>query len=214
MIQRHRLPFVPSIAWKYICYISVILLLGDIYVVSVPNPISDWLIASLGAPQAALTAFAVLLVLVVVSIVSWRLATGRSRTQYPSVPPATGFELLKVPADDTRFTCPECKGVGKWSKTRHEAARWETGTQEGLGEKMVFVPGQIVATGGTVCKTCSGRGYLYHLRKTFERANESLQKVNSNLGVVNSKVEALNSIIRDTNWDLVQHRKVPESTIR
>ena len=71
---------------------------------------------------------------------------------------------------------------------------------------MVFVPDQVIATEVTVCKTCSGRGYLYHMKKRFERANKSLQKLNSNLDVVNSKVEALNSIIRRTNWEIVQHR--------
>jgi len=206
MIQQHRPPLFPGIVWKYICYVSVFMLLADIYVVSIPNPISDWLIDSLGAPQAALAAFTLLFALVAVSIASWRLATRRSRTQYPLVPPATGFELLKVPSNDTKFTCPECKGVGKWAKTRYEAARWEAGTEKDEGEEMVFIPDQVIATGKTVCRTCSGRGYLYHMKKRFEGANRSLEKLNSNLDVVNSKVEALNSIIRRTNWEIVQHR--------
>ena len=206
MIQQHRPPLFPSIAWKSICYVSVSLSLADIYVVSVPNLISGWLIDRLGAPQAALVAFTLLFAFLAVGITSWKLATRRSSTQYPLVPPATSFELLEVPSNDTKFTCPECKGVGKWAKTRYQAARWEAGTEKGDGEKMVFVPEQMIATGNTVCKTCSGRGYLYHMTKRFERANRSLQKLNSNLDVVNSKVEALNSIIRRTNWDIVQHR--------
>jgi hypothetical protein len=205
MIQQHRPPLFPSIAWKYICYISVFLLLADVYVVFIPNPISDWLIDSLGALQAALVAFTLLFVFVAVSILSWRLATRRSRTQYPLVPPATGYELLEVPPNNTKFTCPECKGVGNWAKTRYEAGRWEAGTEETEGE-MVYVPDQVIATESTVCKTCSGRGYLHHMKKRFERANKSLQKLNSNLDVVNSKVEALNLIIRETNLEIVQHR--------
>jgi hypothetical protein len=206
MIQQHRPPLFSGTAWKSFCYISVFLSLADIYVVSVPNPIAGWLIDSLGAPQAALAAFTLLFVFVAVSIASWRLATRRSNTQYPLVPPATSFELLEVPSNDTRFTCPECKGVGKWAKTRYEAARWEAGAEEGEGEKMVFVPEQIIETEKTICKTCSGRGYHYHMKKRFERANKSLQKLNSNLDIVNSKVEALNSIISRTNWEIVQHR--------
>ena len=206
MIQQHRPPLFSSTAWKYICYVSVFLSLADTIVVSVPNPISDWLIDSLGIQQAALAAFTLLLVLVAVGIASWRLATRRSRTQYPLVPPATGFELLEVPSNNTRFTCPECKGVGEWAKTRYEAGRWEAGTEKDEGEEMVFVPDQVIATKKTVCKTCSGRGYLYHMKKRFERANRSLEELNSNLDVVNSKVEALNSIITRTNWDIVQHR--------
>jgi len=206
MIQRRRPPLFPSITWKYIGYVSVSLSLADIYVISVPNPISDWLIDSLGAPQAALAAFSLLLVLLAVSIVSWKLATRRSRTQYPLVPAATSFELLEVPSNDTRFACPECKGVGEWARTRYEAARWEAGTGRDEGEKMVFVPDQVIETGKTVCKTCSGRGYFYHMKKRFERANRNLQKLNSNLDAVNSKVEALNSIITMTNWEIVQHR--------
>ena len=206
MIQQHRPPLFPGIAWKYICYTSVFLLLADVYVVSTPNLISGWLIDSLGAPQAALAAFTLLFVFLAVGIASWKLATRRSSTQYPLVPPATGFELLEVPSNDTKFTCPECKGVGKWAKTRYEAARWEAGTEKEEGETMVFVPEQIITTEKTVCKTCSGRGYLYHMKKRFERANKSLQKLNSNLDVVNSKVEALNSVITNTNWDIVQHR--------
>jgi len=77
---------------------------------------------------------------------------------------------------------------------------------EDEGKTMVFVPDQVIATGGTVCKTCSGRGYLYHMKKRFERANRSLQNLNSNLDAVNSRVEALNSIITMTNWEIVQHR--------
>ena len=205
LIQQHRPPLFPSAVWKYICYTFVFFFLADIYVVSIPNPISDWLIGSLGAPQAALAAFALLFGFLFVAIASWQLAARRSRTQYPLVPPATGFELLEVPSDDTKFTCPECKGVGKWAKTRYEAARWEAGTEKGEDGKMVFVPDQIIAT-ETACKTCSGRGYLYHMKKRFERANKSLQKLNSNLDVVNSKVDALNSVIGKTNWDIVQHR--------
>ena len=206
MIQQHRPPLFPGIVWKYICCVSVLTLLADIYVVFIPNPISNWLIESFGAPQAALVAFTLLFVFPAVSIASWRLATRRSRTQYLLVPPATGFELLEVPSNDTKFACPECKGVGKWAETRYQAARWEAGTENGEGEDMVFVPDQVIATGETVCKTCSGRGYLYHMKKRFERANKSLQKLNSNLDVVNSRVEALNSIIRRTNWETVQHR--------
>jgi len=206
MIQQHRPPLFPDIAWRYICYVSIFLSLADAYVVSIPNPISGWLIDSLGAPQAALAAFALLFVFVAVSIASWRLATRRSPTQYQLVPPATSFELLEVPSNDTKFTCPECKGVGEWAKTRYEAARWEAGTEEDEGEKMVFVPDQVIETEKTVCKTCSGRGYLYHVKKRFERANKSLQELNSNLDIVNSKVEALNSIITRSNWDIVQHR--------
>jgi len=206
MIQQHRPPLFPGIAWKYICYVSVSLLLADIYVVFVPNPISDWLIASLGAPQAALVAFTLLFLFPAVSIASWRLATRRSRTQYSLVPPATGFELLEVPSNNTRFACPECRGVGKWAKTRYEAARWEAGTENGEGEDMVFVPDQVIETEETVCKTCSGRGYFYHMKKRFERANKGMQKLNSNLDVVNSKVEALNSVITMTNLEIVQHR--------
>ena len=206
MIQQHRPPLFPGIVWKYICYASVFMLLADIYVVFVPNPISNWLIDSFGAPQAALVAFTLLFVFPAVSIASWRLATRRSRTQYPLVPPATGFELLEVPSNGTKFACPECKGVGKWTKTRYEAARWKAGTENGEGEDMVFVPDQVIATEETVCKTCSGRGYFYHVKKRFERANKSLQKLNSNLDAVNAKVEALNSIIRTTNWEIVEHR--------
>ena len=206
MIQQHRPPLFPDTAWKYICYVSISLLLADIFVVFVPNPISDWLVASLGAPQAALAAFALLFVFPALGITSWSLATRRNRTQYPMVPPATGFELLEVPSNDMRFTCPECKGVGKWAKTRYEAARWEEGTEDAEGEKMVFVPDQVIAVGKTVCKTCSGRGYLYHMKKRFERANRSLQELNSNLDTVNLRVEALNSIITRSNWDIVQHR--------
>jgi len=206
MVQQHRPPLFSSIAWRYICYVSIFLSLADTVVVSIPNPISDWLIYSLGAPQAALAAFALLFVFVAISIGSWKLATRRSRTQYPLVPPATGFELLEVPSNDTKFPCPECKGAGRWVKTRYEAARWEAGTESEEGEKMVFVPEQFVATEKTVCKTCSGRGYLYHMKKRFERANKSLQKLNSNLDAVNSKVEALNSIIGLANWEIVQHR--------
>jgi len=206
MIQRHRPPLFPGIVWKYICYVSVLMLLAGIYVVSIPNPISNWLIDSFGAPQAALVAFTLLFVFLAVSVASWRLATRRGRTQYSLVPPATGFELLEVPSSDTRFTCPECKGVGKWAKTRYEAARWEAGTENKEGEEMVFVPDQVIETEETVCKTCSGRGYLYHMKKRFERANKSLQKLNSNLDVVNSNVEALNLIIRRTNLEIVQHR--------
>ena len=206
MIQQHRPPLFPGIAWKYICYVSISLLLADIYIVFVPNPISDWLIDSFGDPQAALVAFTLLFVFPAVSIASWKLATRRSRTQYPMVPPATSFELLEVPSNEARFTCPECKGVGKWAKTRYEAARWEAGTDEDEGETMVFVPDQVIATGRTVCKTCSGRGYLYHMKRRFERANRSLQELNSNLDAVNLRVEALNSIITRTNWDIVQHR--------
>ena len=206
MIQRHRPPLFPGIAWRYICYVSVSLLLADIYVVFVPNPVSDWLIASLGAPQAALVAFTLLFLFPAVSIASWRLATRRSRTQYPLVPPATGFELLEVPSNNTRFACPECRGVGKWAKTRYEAARWEAGTVNDEGEGMVFVPDQVIETEETVCKTCSGRGYFYHMKKRFERANKGMQKLNSNLDVVNSKVEALNSVITMTNLEIVQHR--------
>jgi len=206
MIQQHRPPLFPGIVWKCICYVSVFMLLADIYVVFTPNPISNWLIDSLGAPQAALVAFTLLLVFPAISFASWRLATRRSPTQYPLVPPATGFELLEVPSNDMKFTCPECKGVGKWAKTRYEAARWEAGTENDEGKEMVFVPDQVIATDKTVCKTCSGRGYLYHMKKRFERANKSLQRLNSNLDVVNSKVEALNSIISRTNWEIVQHR--------
>jgi len=206
MIQQHRPPLFPGIVWKYICYVSVFMFLADIYVVFTPDPISNWLIDSFGAPQAALVAFTLLFVFPAVSIASWKLATRRSRTQYPMVPPATGFELLDVPSNNTKFTCPECKGVGKWAKTRYEAARWEAGTESDEGEEMVFVPDQVIATGKMVCKTCSGRGYLYHMKKRFERANKSLQKLNSNIDVVNSKVEALNSIITRTNWEIVQHR--------
>jgi len=206
MIQQHPPPLFPGVVWKYISCVSVFMLLGDVYVVFVPNPISDWLIDSFGAPQAALVAFALLFVFPAVSIASWRLATRRSRTQYPLVPPATGFELLEVPSNDTKFACPECKGVGKWAETRYEAARWESGTENGEGEDRVFVPDQVITTEETVCKTCSGRGYLYHMKKRFERANKSRQKLNSNLDVVNSKVVALNSIIRRTNWELVQRR--------
>lgn len=206
MIQQHRPPLLSSIAWKYLCYASISLFLADIYVVSVPNPISDWLIGSLGAPQAALAAFTLLFALLAVGIASWKLATRRSRTQYPLVPPAINFELLEVPSNDTRFTCPECRGVGKWAKTRYEAARWEEGTEKDEGEEMVFVPDQVITTAKTVCKTCSGRGYLYHMKKRFERANRSLQNLNSNLDAVNSKVEALNSIITRTNWEIVQRR--------
>ena len=206
MIQQHRPPLFPGIAWKYICYASISLLLADICVVFIPNQISDWLIASLGAQQAALAAFALLFVFPAVGIASWSLATRRNRSQYPMVPPATSFELLEVPSNDTRFTCPECKGVGKWAKTRYEAARWEEGTKMDEGEKIVFVPDQIIAIGKTVCKTCSGRGYLYHMKKRFERANRSLQELNSNLDAVNLRVEALNSIITRSNWDIVQHR--------
>ena len=206
MIQQRRPPLFPSMAWKYICYVSVFLSLADIYVIFIPNPISDWLIGSLGAPQAASAAFTLLFALLAVSIASWKLATRRSRTQYPLVPQATGFELLEVPSNDARFTCPECKGVGKWAKTRYEAARWEAGMDEDQGETMVFVPDQVIATRNTVCKTCSGRGYLYHMKKRFERANRSLEELNSNLDAVNSRVEALNSIITMTNWEIVQHR--------
>ena len=206
MIQQHRPPLFPGIAWKYICYASISLLLADICVVFIPNQISDWLIASLGAQQAALAAFALLFVFPAVGIASWSLAARRNRSQYPMVPPATSFELLEVPSNDTRFTCPECKGVGKWAKTRYEAARWEEGTKMDEGEKIVFVPDQIIAIGKTVCKTCSGRGYLYHMKKRFERANRSLQELNSNLDAVNLRVEALNSIITRSNWDIVQHR--------
>ena len=205
MIQQHRPPLFPAVAWKSICYVFAFLLLADIYVVFIPNPISDWLIGSLGAPQAALAAFTLLFVFMGVSIASWRLATRRSRTQYPLVPPSTGFELLEVPANDTKFACPECKGVGKWTKTRYQEARWEAGREKDEGE-MVFVPEQNIATEETVCKTCSGRGYLHHMKKRFERANKSLQNLNSNLDVVNLRVEALNSIIRRTNWEIVQHR--------
>ena len=102
MIQRHRPPLFPGIVWKYICYVSVFMLLADIYVVFTPNPISNWLIDSFGDPQAALVAFTLLFVFPAVSIASWSLATRRSRTQYPLVPPATGFELLEVPSNDTR----------------------------------------------------------------------------------------------------------------
>jgi len=206
MIQQSRPPLFPDIAWKYICYVSILLSLADTYVVFVPNPISDWMIDVLGAPQAALVAFTLLFVLVALSIASWKLATRRSRTQYPLVPPATGFELLEVPSNDTKFTCPECKGVGKWAKTRYEAARWEAGTEKGEGEEMVFVPDQVISTGKTVCKTCSGKGYLYHMKKRFEGANRSLRKLNSNLDAVNTRVEALNSIITRANWEIVQHR--------
>jgi len=206
MIQQHRPPLFPGTAWKYICYVSVFLSLADIYVISIPNPISDWLIDSLGAPHAALAAFTLLFALLAVSVASWKLATRRSRTQYPLVPPATGFELLEVPSNDARFTCPECKGVGNWATTRYEAARWEAGTEKDEGEKMVFIPDQVIATEKTVCKTCSGRGYLYHMKKRFERANRSLQNLNSNLDAVNSRVEALNSVIARTNWEIVQHR--------
>ena len=206
MIQQRRPPLFPGFVWKYICYVSVILLLADIYVVFAPNPISNWLMDSFGATQAALVAFALLFVFPAVSITSWSLVTRRSRTQYPLVPPATGFELLEVPSNDTKFTCPECKGVGKWAKTRYEAARWEAGSENDEGEEMVFVPDQVITTEKTVCKTCSGRGYLYHMKKSFERANKNLEKLNSNLDAVNSKVEALNSIIRRTNWEIVQHR--------
>jgi len=206
MLQQHRPPLFPGTVWKYICYVSVFMLLADIYVVSIPNPISDWLIDSLGAPQAAFAAFTLLFVLLAVGVASWRLATRRIRTQYQLVPPAAGFELLEVPSNDTKFTCPECKGVGRWEKTRYEAARWEAGTGNDDGEEMVFVPDQVIATERTVCKTCSGRGYLYHMKKRFERANKSLQKLNSNLDVVNSNVEALNTIIRRTNLEIVQHR--------
>ena len=206
MIQQHRPPLFPGIVWKYFCYVSIFLSLADTYVVFIPNPISDWLIDSLGAPQAALVAFTFLFVFVTISIASWKLATRRSRTQYPLVPPATGFGLLEVPSNDTKFACPECKGVGKWAKTRYEAARWEAGKENEDGEEMVFVPDQVIATGETVCRTCSGRGYFYHVKKRFERANKSLQRLNSNLDVVNSKVEALNSIIGRMNWETVQHR--------
>jgi len=206
MIQQHRPPLFPGIVWKYICYVSVFMLLADVYVVFVPNPISDWLIASFGAPQAALVAFTLLFLFPAVGFASWRLAARRSRTQYSLVPPATGFELLEVPSNETKFACPECKGVGKWARTRYEAARWEAGTEKGVGADMVFVPDQVIATEETVCKTCSGRGYLYHMKKRFERANKSLQKLNSNLDVVNSKVEALNSVIRRTNWEIVDKR--------
>ena len=71
---------------------------------------------------------------------------------------------------------------------------------------MIFVPDQVIATEETVCKTCSGRGYLYHMKRRFERANKSLQKLNSNLDVVNAKVVALNSDIGRTNWEIVQNR--------
>ena len=206
MIQQHRPPLFPGTAWKYICYVSISLLLADVYVVFIPNSISDWLIASLGAPQAALAAFTLLFVFPAVSIASWSLATRRNRTQYPMVPQVTSFELLEVPSNGTRFTCPECKGVGKWAKTRYEAARWEEGAEKDEGEKMVFVPDQVIAIEKTVCKTCSGRGYLYHMKKRFERANRSLQELNSNLDAVNLRVEALNSIITRSNWDIVQHR--------
>ena len=207
MIQQHRPPLFPAIVWRSICYVSAFLLLADIYVIFTPNPIAGWLIDSLGTPQAAaLSAFTLLFVFVGVSIASWWLATRRSSVQYPLVPQATNFELLEVPSNDTRFACPECKGVGKWTKIQYQDARWETGTEKDEGEKMVFVPEQNVETGETVCKTCSGRGYFYHMKKRFERANESLQELNSNLDVLNLKVEALNSIISRTNWDLVQHR--------
>jgi len=206
MIQQRRPPLFPAIAWKYICYVSIFLSLADAYVVSIPNPISDWLIDSLGAPQAALVAFTLLFAFVAMSIASWKLATRRSPSQYPMVPPATSFELLEVPSNDTRFTCPECKGVGKWARTRYEAARWDAGKEKAEGEKMVFVPDQLIETGKTVCKTCSGRGYLYHMKKRFEGANRSLQKLNSNLDAVNSGVEALNSIITRENWEIVQSR--------
>ena len=206
MIQQHRPPLFPGVVWKYICYFSVFMLLADIYVVFTPNPITNWLIGSFGDPEAALVAFALLFVFPAVSIASWSLATRRSRTQYPLVPSATGFELLEVPSNDAKFACPECKGVGKWAKTRYEAARWEAGAENDEGEEMVFVPDQVITTEMTICKTCSGRGYLYHMKKRFERANKSLQKLNSNLDVVNSKVDALNSIINRTNWEIVQHR--------
>ena len=206
MIQLHRPPLFPAIAWKYICYVSASLLLADIYVVFVPSPISDWLIASLGAMQAALAAFTLLFVFPAVSIASWRLATRRNRTQYPLVSPATGFELLEVPSNDTKFACPECKGVGRWAKTRYEAARWEAGTEKGEGGDLVFVPDQVIETEETVCKTCSGRGYFYHMKKRFERANRRLEKLNCNLDAVNSRVEALNSVITMTNLEIVQHR--------
>ena len=71
---------------------------------------------------------------------------------------------------------------------------------------MVFVPDQVIETEETVCKTCSGRGYFYHMKKRFERANKGMQKLNSNLDVVNSKVEELNSVITMTNLEIVQHR--------
>ena len=206
MIQRHRPPLIPGTAWKYICYASVLAFLAEICVIAVPNSISDWLIDSVGPPQAALLAFSLLLALVGISIASWRMANRRSSEQYPIVIPASTYELLEVPSNDTRFTCPECKGVGNWAKTRYEAGRWEGGTEKGQGERTVFVPDQVIATRKTICGTCSGRGYLYHMKRRFERANRSLQRLNSNLDLVNSKVEALNLVIERMNWEIVEAR--------
>ena len=211
-IQQHGPPIIPGVVWKALGLTFVILWMADIFVVFTPNAISDWLISAFGALPAAFTGFGLLLVFPASAFGSWRLANRRSSEQYPLVPATSGFELLEVPENDARFTCPECQGGGKWQKTtRYQAARWETvesGKQEeDVGERMEFVPEEIRVK-ETVCTICSGRGYLHHMKKRFEKANRRLQKLNSNLDVVNAKVEDLNHIITTANWEIVQNRRI------